>query len=104
MNPHPDPVPAPAEPERLRAILAAMRDWRAAAVPAGKVGPVLHRRVAAELRPYLGSSAAGAVLSEVSDTSGNLLSTIEPVLAVFLGAKAASLLVSRIVDALIVNH
>jgi len=104
MEPHPDPAPARSEPETPGGIFAAMRQWRAAANSAGKVGPTLHRRVAVELRPYLGSSAAGAVLDDVSDSSANLLSTIEPVLAGFLGARAASLLVSRIVDTLIVNN
>jgi hypothetical protein len=39
----------------------------------------------------------------VAETNGNLLSTVEPVLAEFLGSKAAAALITHIVDVTIVR-
>jgi hypothetical protein len=60
-------------------------------------------RVAATIAPYLGARAAAVILLPVSETGENLLTAIEPVLALFLGARAASRLVTSVVDGAIVR-
>ena len=60
-------------------------------------------RVALEIGRFLGSNGARILLQPVAENGGNLLSTIEPVLAEFLGPRAASELVSRVVDTSIVG-
>jgi len=55
-------------------------------------------RVLRQLGPFLGSQGADSLLEPVAQDGGNLLSTIEPVLAEFLGNRAASNLVGRVVD------
>ena len=59
-------------------------------------------RVAAELGPYFGSTTR-KVLKDVLTEGGNLLSTVEPALALFVGVKAAERLVTHIVDVSIVR-
>ena len=56
------------------------------------------RQIASILTPYLGASGAQSVLRPVAGNHANLLSTVEPVLAMFLGAAAASRLTERIID------
>lgn len=60
-------------------------------------------RVAREIGPFLGSNGARMLLQPVAENGRNLLSTIEPVLAEFLGPRAASELVSHVVDTSIVG-
>jgi hypothetical protein len=73
----------------------------------GRIGEWLHQRrregpprrlIAAELAPYLGDRCAGDLMLRVSPSGENLLSTVEPVLALFLGGRAAGKLVSHVVD------
>jgi hypothetical protein len=59
------------------------------------------RNVAAALAPFIGEVAARKLLEGVSEDGRNLLSTLEPVLARFLGSSAASELVSHLVDSAI---
>jgi hypothetical protein len=59
--------------------------------------------VAAEIGPFLGKQAAQRLLDPVSDTGEDLLCSIEPVLAGFLGEEAAAELVNRVVDVAIVR-
>ena len=95
---------APPQHEILRWVLAGMREWeiRAAACPHRSTDAVM-RRVSAPAALYLGALAAAEILRPVSGHGENLLSGIEPVLALFLGAKAASSLVTSIVDSAIVR-
>ena len=55
-------------------------------------------RVATRIAPFLGSAATDKILQPVPDSGENLLSTVEPVLALFLGNRAAAHLVNRVVD------
>lgn len=55
-------------------------------------------RVATRIAPFLGNAATDKILEPVPDTGENLLSTVEPVLALFLGNRAAAHLVNRVVD------
>jgi hypothetical protein len=59
--------------------------------------------VAAEIRPFLGEGAARMLLRAVSGSGDDLLCTIEPVLANFLGEAAAAELVSHVAETLIVR-
>lgn len=77
----------------LASTLAAIEQWQR-----GSDCKMVKVRVAAELGPYLGSKATRNVLEDVSVEGGNLLSKVEPALALFVGVKAAERLVTHIVD------
>jgi hypothetical protein len=64
-------------------------------------GKQLKHRVTMELGAFLGRQAVQSLLKPVAENGENLLSTIEPVLANFLGDRAAAELASRVVDAAI---
>jgi hypothetical protein len=76
---------------RLKELIAERTkpDWR---------GATLQLKVAAEIAPFLGHRAAGRLLRSVSQNGQDLLCVIEPVLANFLGDRAAAELVSHLVD------
>ncbi|HWB83783.1 MAG TPA: hypothetical protein VG675_06565 [Bryobacteraceae bacterium] len=61
-------------------------------------GEALKHRVREQIRAFVGVEAAAKLLDPVSPSGDNLLSSIEPILADFLGDRAASELVSRIID------
>jgi hypothetical protein len=84
-------------------IQNAIRKW-SAEQSRERTGPGLRRRVAHQITPYLGSAAAHRVLGGVSETGDNLLSTVEPVLALFLGVRAASRVVDRVVETVLVRN
>lgn len=88
---------------RLASLLAGIQGWEAASASTGRSDGGVKRRVAGKVEKYLGTAATSKILQPVSDDGGNLLSTIEPVLALFLGRKAASRLVSHVVEAAIVR-
>jgi anti-sigma factor ChrR (cupin superfamily) len=67
------------------------------------LGETVKRNVAREIRDYLGAQAATTMLQHASPGGRDLLPAVEPTLALFLGRKAASLLVSRIVETAIVR-
>jgi hypothetical protein len=81
----------------------AMQRWEDTARESGRTGEPVKRRVATEIAPYLGPLATHAVLQPVTDSSENLLSSMEPVLALFLGGRAASRLVSHVVDVALIR-
>jgi len=85
-------------PEHLEQILSRIRDWAKASEPE-KVRA--RRRVAEMLSPYFGSAGAWQVVQPLREGSGELLGSIEPVLATFLGEKAAAKLMTDIVDAVL---
>jgi hypothetical protein len=64
----------------------------------GVSGESLKRRVLSELIPYVGTAPAERILEPVTPGGENLLSTIEPMLRLFLGRTASARLVDRIVD------
>jgi len=69
----------------------------------GCTGEQVKGRVASEIAPYLGSMATQSVLQPITDTSQNLHSSIEPVLALFLGGRAASRLIRHVEDAALIR-
>ena len=93
-------------PQPNPGILASIRQ-RIPRFEANKNSPqrrqAMKRLVADQIGPFLGNKAAAALLELVSENCQNLLSTVEPVLADFLGSRAASDLVNRVLDASIVR-
>jgi hypothetical protein len=79
----------------LARLLMGIQHWESAAAKAGLTGEGVKRRVAGNVEWCLGTPT-GRILQSVTTHCGNLLSTIEPVLALVLGRKAASSLVSSI--------
>ena len=90
---------APQKPPEYGALWAAMRHWEADRSQADPGGMVVKGRVATAIGPFLGREGARLLLQRVSGDNRNLLSTIEPVLADFLGTRASSELVNHVVDA-----
>lgn len=84
-------------------VLADAHQWQADRQDHGINPDVVRGRVAAELNPYLGRTATSTVLASVSPNCDNLLSVVEPVLAIFLGRCAARQFVSHVVDTAIVR-
>lgn len=90
------------DPGLLARIQNGIRNWEARRSADGW-GAAVKDRTAREIGPFLGNNGARMLLRPVSDNGCNLLSTIEPVLADFLGNRAASELVSRVVEVAIVR-
>ncbi len=94
---------APGHDEVLAGLMASIISWKVSrAEPDGKADAVT-LRVASELGSYLGRNGTDRIMESVSYNAENLLSTVEPLLALFLGARAAAVLVNRIVDTAIVR-
>ena len=87
----------------LDGIMARIERWEARRSGPEHAGAAVKLEVAREIAPYLGGRAAGEILEPVADEGQDLLSTVEPVLGLFLGRKAASSLVSRIVETAIMR-
>jgi hypothetical protein len=87
----------------LASILNGIHKWDAGRSDPGRWGDALKKRVAGAIGPFLGNSGTSKLLQPVAEDGRDLLSTIEPVLANFLGERAASQLVSHVVDAAIVR-
>jgi len=81
----------------LETLMKGIQVWRDRAESPHRRDEI-HRQIASILTPYLGASGAQSVLRPVAGNHANLLSTVEPVLAMFLGAAAASRLTERIID------
>jgi hypothetical protein len=58
----------------------------------------LRRAVAEGVRPYLGTRATDTLSSGGPEDGRRLLADVEPVLALFLGRRAAGELVSHVLD------
>jgi len=76
-----------------------MRNWEADRSQTDPGGLAVKGRVASAITPFLGREGMQLLLQRVSGDNRNLLSTIEPVLADFLGTRASSELVNHVVDA-----
>jgi hypothetical protein len=87
------------DPGLLASLLAGIQVLESGTAKGGYTVEGTKRRVAGCLEKYLGALTAGKILQSAADDGSNLLSTVEPVLALFLGRKAAGCLVSRIVEA-----
>ena len=96
------PAPQP-DPAMLAALVADIVRWQAARSQPDRNGDAMRRRVATELAPFLGPEVAERMLQRVAASGEDLLSAIEPMLALFLGNQAASLLVSHVVDGALVK-
>ena len=80
-----------------------MRQFERSAPETGRTGEQVKLRVADMIAPYLGREATQSVLQPVANNGENLLSSVEPILALFLGGRAASRLVSNVVDVTLVR-
>lgn len=87
----------------LAAVLAGIHAWEARRSSASGGPAAVKQGVAKWIGPYLGKRAAHCILEPVSDDGQDLLPAIEPVLALFLGHRAASQLVSHVIDAAIMR-
>jgi anti-sigma factor RsiW len=106
LQPQSDAGPAAtslADTAQLASLLANVRAWETARGGPEKLSPAVQDRVAEALQTYLGARGTGDVLLRVSPDGSDLLSVVEPVLGLFLGCKAASALVTHIVDRAIVR-
>jgi anti-sigma factor RsiW len=88
-------------PMGLVTLQARLKERIAERTRAGGRGGMLQLKVAAEIAPFLGHRAADRLLQSVSENGQDLLCVIEPVLANFLGEKAAAELVNHLVDSAI---
>ena len=82
----------------LVTLQARLKELIAERTKADGRGGMLQLKVAAEIAPFLGHRAADRLLRSVSENGQDLLCVIEPVLANFLGERAAAELVSHLVD------
>ena len=89
-------------PNGLATLQARMKELIADRANAERCG-ALHIKVAAEIAPFLGHQAAGQLLRSVSGKNDDLLCVIEPVLANFLGERAAAELVSHLLETLVLS-
>lgn len=85
------------------AMLRKLRAWEATTADSGRRGETLKRRMARELAPYLGKAGAEALLYSVNDDGGDLLADVAPLLTMFLGRRAATRLISRVVEKTVVG-
>ena len=92
------PAASPGTPDILNAVLERINEWDKNSARSGEASSAVKQTFAAELERYLGARAAGRILRSVSDDGDNLLSTVEPLLALFLGREAASQFVTRVLD------
>ena len=87
----------------LQDLLTRVRAWESGAVRAERTGDALKQRVAGEIAPYLGKHATHSILQPVVEDGRNLLSSLSPLLTMFLGRRAAEHLVSHVVEHAIVR-
>jgi anti-sigma factor ChrR (cupin superfamily) len=97
-----DAVPAPGAADQ-RKLMSRLRAWQAGPATADRTGEALKRRVALEIAPYVGSRAADSILQPVVEDGRNLLSSVSPLLTMFLGRRATEHLVSHVVEHAIVR-
>jgi hypothetical protein len=90
-----------ADPTLLVGLREQIQKWQSGRGETAEVREELRRKVVLELAPFIGDAAAGKLLAAVSDDGRNLLSTLEPVLAAFLGISAAAELINHLVDSAI---
>jgi hypothetical protein len=94
---------ASAVADELNDLLVRLRGWESGESRLVRSGEALKRRVAGAIEPYLGKGAADKLLASVRDDGRDLLSSVAPLLTMFLGRRAAGPLVSHIVETAIVR-
>lgn len=77
----------------LESILHGVRGWETRSSP-----HEIKRRVGSAVAPFLGGTATQDLLNTVSESGDNLLATLEPVIALFLGSRAAARMLDHVVD------
>jgi hypothetical protein len=95
---------SPAASELLARIRTGIEQWQADKQRPEGAAEALKDSVVGQLAPYLGDSGARRLLQTVSPDGHDLFSAIEPVLANFLGDRAASQLVNTIVDTKVMRN
>lgn len=85
------PVPPAGE------LLAGMRQWWERQTQNPHANRQRKQRVAREIAPYLGAAGAQQILARVTPEGDNLIPNIEPVLAAFLGRRAAQCVVDHVI-------
>ena len=90
-------VSDPPDAGAFASILGTIRRVAAASEQPERTAEV-KSRVAQQMQPFLGARATETILHKVSAAGDNLLSSVEPVVALFLGERAASRLVGNVVD------
>jgi len=95
--------PGPADAVPADHVLAGIRHWTARQTQEQPHDRSIKERTATKIGPYLGPAGAVTVLNKVSAQGDDLLSVIEPVLANFLGCRAARRLMSQVVEQVIMR-
>jgi hypothetical protein len=86
----------------LDATLAGIRRWTERRQQEDPDARIVKGRVAEEISGYLGTGATGRILEPVTEST-KLFPAVEPVLAIFLGCRAAGRLIQRVIDTAIVR-
>jgi hypothetical protein len=94
----------PGRVELLSKIQASIQQWQAGVPDAAGAAEGLKQAVMEHLVPYLGDRGARQVMQGISPDGHDMLSAIEPVLANFLGYRAAAQLVNVIVETKLVRN
>jgi len=84
-------------PQALEALRGRLQELIAERARPQRSGEIQQRLVSA-LAPFLGPLAAGRLLFPASASGRDLLPIVEPVLASFLGERAAAELVGHLID------
>jgi anti-sigma factor RsiW len=90
--------PHPEVPGTLDSLSARIQQWQKRRRDPAMSAEAIRSRVARELGPFLGSQGAHRILNPITPECRNLLCAVEPVLAHFLGARAATELMDHVVD------
>jgi len=98
-----DGEPLPTKPVDSSRLLTRIRAWDTNGDRSGHHGAALKGRIAVELAPYVGRAGADTLLRPVQDDGRDLLSTVAPFLAMFLGRRAAGIIITRVVEKTIVG-
>jgi hypothetical protein len=78
-------------------MLAGMRTWWERQTGNPHANCQRKQRVAREISPYLGAAGAQQILARVTPEGENLIPNVEPVLAAFLGRRAAQCVVDHVI-------
>jgi hypothetical protein len=99
-----DDTAVPAAPaDDVNGLMVRLRGWERSESRPARNGEALKRRVAGVIEPYLGKRAVDTLLQPVREDGRDLLSNVAPLLAMFLGRRAAGNLVTYVVETAIVR-
>jgi len=86
----------------LEATLVGIRRWHERRDQEDPDARMVKSRVASEIADYVGPAAADRILEPVTERA-KLFPAVEPVLAIFLGCRAAGRLIQRVIESAIVR-